>query len=144
MSCCWDLLGLLFSSIVVKWSQDFDFNEVCHIYVSRQISLPFPGSTAANSRAKSASKAASPSPEKKSAAPKSRGKAKVEIVCTPVDEEEEEEEEEESEESDVEIDWSDSPIFSTVFARVILDEAHRIKSRLTSTCQAATTLDFPS
>ena len=35
------------------------------------------------------------------------------------------------------LDFSSSPLFTTVFHRVILDEAHRIKSRTTSTCKAA-------
>ncbi|CAD7964113.1 unnamed protein product [Amoebophrya sp. A25] len=35
------------------------------------------------------------------------------------------------------LDFTKSPLFSTVFERVILDEAHRIKTRTTSTCQAA-------
>ncbi|CAD7955921.1 unnamed protein product [Amoebophrya sp. A120] len=34
-------------------------------------------------------------------------------------------------------DFTKSPLFNTVFERVILDEAHRIKTRTTSTCQAA-------
>lgn len=38
------------------------------------------------------------------------------------------------------LDLSLSPLFATNWARIILDEAHRIKSRNTSTCQAALSL----
>eukprot|EP00391_Amoebophrya_sp_Ameob2_P004736 CAMPEP_0179008134 /NCGR_PEP_ID=MMETSP0795-20121207/15543_1 /TAXON_ID=88552 /ORGANISM="Amoebophrya sp., Strain Ameob2" /LENGTH=1634 /DNA_ID=CAMNT_0020703177 /DNA_START=378 /DNA_END=5283 /DNA_ORIENTATION=- len=35
------------------------------------------------------------------------------------------------------LDFTKSPLFATMFERVVLDEAHRIKTRTTSTCQAA-------